>query len=87
MVSVEGFSSRESVGDDFEVRGYNNEVFEVLSTLAPGGQIFLVPLTYRQPRGLVTFVNSLASVPNLSQVVKYSEVRVSNPQGLCLYLD
>ena len=24
-------------------------------------------------------VNSLASVPNLSQVVKYSEVRVSNP--------
>ena len=32
-------------------------------------------------------VNSLASVPNLSQVVKYSEVRVSNPQGLCLYLD
>ena len=25
-------------------------------------------------------VNSLASVPNLSQVLKYSEVRVSNPQ-------
>ena len=26
-------------------------------------------------------VNSLASVSNLSQVVKYLEVRVSNPQG------
>ena len=32
-------------------------------------------------------VNSLASAPNLSQVVKYSEVLVLNPQGLCLYLD
>ena len=32
-------------------------------------------------------VNQLASVPILWQVVKYSEVRVSNPQGLCLYLD
>jgi len=45
----------------------------------------------RQPEGYEAKgkedVNSLASVPNLSQVVKYSEVRVSNPQGLCLYLD
>ena len=32
-------------------------------------------------------VNLLASASNLSQAVKYSEVRVSNPQGLCLYLD
>ena len=31
--------------------------------------------------------SSLASAPNLSQVVKYLEVRVSNPHGLCLYLD
>ena len=32
-------------------------------------------------------VNLLASVPNLLQVVKYSKVRVSNPQELCWYLD
>jgi len=37
--------------------------------------------------GLQKLVDSLASVPNLSQVVKYSKVRVSNPHGFCLYLD
>jgi len=38
-------------------------------------------------KNTMSTVNSLTSVPNLSQVVKYSEVRVPNPQGLCLYLD
>jgi len=32
-------------------------------------------------------VKPLASVPNFSQVVKYLEVRVSNPHKFCLYLD
>jgi len=32
-------------------------------------------------------VNSLVSTPNLSQVIKYSEVPVSNRHVLCLYLD
>ena len=38
-------------------------------------------------RKIEVTVNSLASASNYSQVIKYLEVRVLNPQRLCLYLD
>ena len=64
-----------------------------LTTYMPQSPFFDIQLYKKNDQGikmwekLTIIVNSLASVPNLSQVVKYSEVRVSNPHELCLYLN
>ena len=55
MSSIEGLLSRESIGGEFEVHGYDGVVFEVSPNSYSLGLVFLVRLTLWQPRGLATF--------------------------------
>lgn len=61
MVSIEGSSSGDSIGNGLKFVGTMTNFFRHRLTFTPRGQIFPLPLTIRPSRGLVTFQHFLVS--------------------------